>query len=121
MKIEDRPFKDGMPPMHPGEFLADDLDEMEVTPEEFDTILAVAPGTVAAFIEGRRDMDAEFALRLSHYFGTTARIWMNLQVTHDLKVAEKKVGPKILKEVKPKPKYLLRFPGDPLVDELSDS
>ena len=46
---------------------------------------------------------------------------MNLQVSYDLKVAEKNVGPGILKEVKPKPKYLLRVLGDPLVDELSDS
>lgn len=121
MKIENGPHKDGMPPMHPGEFLADDLDEMEVTPQEFDTLLAVPDGTVLALVEGRRDMDAEMALRLSHYFGTTARIWMDLQVIHDLKVAERRVGPKILKEVKPKPKYLLRFSNDPLVQELSTS
>ena len=120
MKIDDRPFKNGMPPIHPGESLADDLSEMEVTPQEFDAMLAVAAGTTAAILEGRRDIHAEFALRLSHYFGTTARFWMNLQVSYDLKVAEKKVGPKILKEVKPKPKYLLRLPNDPLVEELSN-
>ena len=121
MKIDDRPFKNGMPPVHPGESLADDLSEMEVTPQEFDALLAVPLGTTEALLDGRRDMDAEYALRLSHYFGGTARFWMNLQVSYDLKVAEKKVGPKILKEVKPKPKYLLRVPGDPLIDELSDS
>ncbi|MYC38798.1 MAG: HigA family addiction module antidote protein [Chloroflexi bacterium] len=120
MKIDDRPYKDGLPPIHPGESLADDLNEMEVTPQEFDVMLAVKPGTTAAILEGLRDIDAEFALRLSHYFGTTARFWMNLQVSYDLKIAEKNVGPGILKEVKPKPKYLLRVPGDPLVDELSD-
>ena len=121
MLIDDRPIKNGMPPIHPGESLADDLSEMEVSPEEFDIILAVAPGTTRAVLEGSRDIDAEFALRLSHYFGTTARFWMNLQVSYDLKVAEKKVGSKILREVKPKPKYLLRFPNDPLVQELSNS
>ena len=121
MKIDDRPFKNGMAPVHPGESLADDLNEMEVTPQEFDALLAVPPGTTEALLDGRRDMDAEYALRLSHYFGGTARFWIDLQSSYDLKVAEKKVGPKILKEVKPKPKYLLRIPGDPLVDELSDS
>lgn len=120
MRIDDRPFKNGMPPVHPGEILADELNEMEVTPQEFDAMLAVAPGTVAAIIEGRRDMDAEFALRLSHYFDGTARIWMNLQISYDLKVAEKKVGPKILKEVQPAPKYLLRSPNDPLAREFED-
>ena len=121
MKIDGGPFKDGLPPIHPGEALADDLNEMEVTPQEFDTLLSVPTGTTASILDGHRDMDAELALRLSHYFGTTARFWMDLQSTYDLKVTEKKVGPKILKEVKPKPKYLLRVPGDPLVDELSDS
>lgn len=111
MKIDDRPFKNGMPPIHPGESLAEDLNEMEVTPQEFDTMLAVPPGTVAAILEGRRDIDAELALRLSHYFGTTARIWMNLQVSYDLKVAEQKVGSKILKEVKPMP-GLLKISGE---------
>ncbi len=86
--------------------MADDLNEMEVTPQEFDAILAVPKGTILALIEGRRDMDAELALRLSHYFDGTARIWMNLQVSYDLKVAERKVGPKILKEVKPVPNLL---------------
>ena len=98
--------------MHPGEFLADDLNEIEVSPAECYVILAVSPGTVAAIIEGRRDMDAEFALRLSHYCGTTARSWTDLQTLHDLKVAEKKAGPKILilKEVRPAPKHLLKKP-----------
>ena len=97
--------------MHPGESLADDLNEMEVTPQEFDVMLAVPARTVAALLEGRRDIDAELALRLSHYFGTTARFWMDLQTTHDLKVAEREVGPKILKEIQPKPPFLMRTPS----------
>ena len=102
MKIDDRPFKNGMPPIHPGEGLADDLEAMEMGPEEFDRALAIPSGTTAAILEGRRDIDAELALRLSHYFGTTARIWMDLQATHDLKVAERTWGPRILKEVQPR-------------------
>ena len=119
MKIDGGPFRDGIPPIHPGESLADDLNEMEVTPQEFDVLLAVSPGTTAALLDGCRDIDAELALRLSHYFGMSARFWMDLQSTHDLKVAEKKVGPKILKEVQPAPKGLLRVPGDPLIQEIA--
>jgi addiction module HigA family antidote len=103
MKIDDRPFKNGMPPMHPGESLADDLNEMEISEIEMDDFLAVPRGTVAAIVEGRKDIDADFALRLSHFFGTTARFWMNLQNTYDLKIAEKKSGPHILKHVKQLP------------------
>ena len=103
MKIDDGPFKDGMPPIHPGESLADDLNEMEVSEIEMDDFLSVPCGTVAAIIEGRRDIDADFALRLSRFFGTTARFWMNLQNTCDLKIAEKKSGPHIVKHVKQLP------------------
>ena len=81
MKIDDRPFKKGMPLVHRGEILADNLNEMEVTPQEFDVMLAVPAGTVLDLIDGRCDMDEEMALRLSHYFATTARIWMNRQAT----------------------------------------
>ena len=103
MKIDDRAFKNGMPPIHPGESLADDLNEMEVSEIEMDDFLSVPRGTVAAIIEGRKDIDADFALRLSHFFGTTARFWMDLQNTYDLKIAEKKSGPHILKHVKQLP------------------
>jgi addiction module HigA family antidote len=103
MKIDDRPFKNGMPPMHPGESLADDLNEMEISEIEMDDFLAVPRGTTAAIVQGRKDIDADYALRLSHFLGTTARFWMNLQATYDLKIAEKKSGPHILKHVKQLP------------------
>ncbi len=103
MKIDDGPFKDGMPPIHPGESLADDLNEIEVSEIEMDDFLSVPRGTVAAIVEGRKDIDGDFALRLSHFFGTTARFWMNLQNTYDLKIAEKKSGPHILKHVRQLP------------------
>ena len=103
MKIDDRPFQNGMPPMHPGESLADELNELEISEIEMDGFLAVPRGTVAAIVEGRKDIDADFALRLSHFFGTGARFWMNLQNTYDLKIAENKTGPHILKYVKQLP------------------
>ena len=112
MKIDGGPIRDGMPPIHPGEGLADDLEAMEMSAEEFDQALAVPYGTIAAILEERRGIDAELALRLSHYFGTTARLWMDLQVTYDLKVAERKVGPRILKEVTPRPDIPERIPED---------
>ena len=103
MKIDDRPFQNGMPPIHPGESLADELNELEISEIEMDDYLAVPRGTVAAIIEGRRDIDADFALRLSHFFGAGARFWMNQQATYDLKIAEKKSGPHIIKYVKQLP------------------
>lgn len=89
--------------MHPGESLADELNELEISEIEMDDYLAVPRGTVAAIVEGRQNIDADFALRLSHFFGMGARFWMNLQATYDLKIAEKKSGPHILKHVKQLP------------------
>ena len=103
MKIDDRPFQNGMPPMHPGETLADELNELEITEIEMDDYLAVPRGTTAAVVEGRKDIDADYALRLSHFLGAAARFWMNLQVTYDLKIAEATSGPHILKHVKQLP------------------
>ena len=103
MEIDGGPVKNGMPPIHPGESLADDLEALEMSPEEFDEVWAVPRGTTHALLEERCGITPEIALRLSHYFGTTARFWMNLQVSYDLKMAEKKVGPQILKEVTPRP------------------
>ena len=103
MEIDGGPIKNGMPPIHPGQSLADDLEEMGISPAEFDHALAVPPGTIAAILEERCGITAELALRLSHYYGTTARFWMNLQVSYDLKMAERKDGPRILKEVTSRP------------------
>ena len=103
MEIDGGPVKNGMPPIHPGETLADDLEALEMSPEDFDRALAVPVGTTNALLRKRCAITPEIALRLSHYLGTTARLWMNLQVSYDLKVAAEKVGPQILREVTPRP------------------
>ena len=110
MKIDDRPIPNGMPPIHPGESLADDLNEMEISELEMDDFLAVARGTTAAIVQGRKDIDADYALRLSHFFGASARFWMDLQTVYDLKIAEKKSGPHILKRVKQLPRREIPAP-----------
>ena len=106
MEIDGGPVKNGMPPIHPGETLADDLEALEMSPEDFDRALAVPEGTTNALLRERCAITPEIALRLSHYLGTTARLWMNLQVSYDLKVAAEKVGPRILKEVTPRPNII---------------
>lgn len=91
--------KNGMPPVHPGEILNEDLEEMGLTPEIFAHKLAIPLDRMNAILAGERDVDAEFALRLERYFGSGARMWMNLQTTYSLKVAERDLGKKISNEV----------------------
>ena len=95
--------KNRMAPIHPGQILSEELDELGLTPEELDKHLAVPSGTVATIVREQRGIDADFALRLSRYLGAGERLWMNIQVSYDLKMAECKAGPRILKEVTPRP------------------
>ena len=95
-------LKNRMLPVHPGEILNEDLDEMGLTPETFADRLAIPLDTMKAILAGERDVDAEFALRLERYFGSGARMWMNLQTTYSLKVAERDLGEKIEREVAPR-------------------
>ena len=103
------PPENRMRPIHPGEILSDELEEMGLSPEELDESLSVPNGTVAAIVAQKRGIDADFALRLSRYLGAGERLWMNLQVSYDLKVAMEKSGNLIKKQVQPKsdlPEYL---------------
>lgn len=95
--------KNRMPPIHPGEILSEELEAMELSPEELDDSLALPRGTVAAIVGKKRGIDADFALRLSRYLGAGERLWMNLQVSYDLKIAEQKSGELIKKQVRPRP------------------
>ena len=97
------PVKDGMPPIHPGEFIAEDLDELGLEVGELDELLCVAPGTVAAILDARRGVDADFALRWGRYLGTGPQLWVNLQISYDLKMAEQQSGRQIQKQVQPRP------------------
>ena len=97
------PVKNGMPPIHPGEFVAEDLAELGLSAGELDKLLAAPPGTAAAIIEARRGIDADFALRWGRYLGTGPQLWMNLQVSYDLKIAEQQSGRQIQQQVQPRP------------------
>ena len=97
------PIKDGMPPIHPSEFIAEDLAELGLSAGELDGLLGAAPGTVAAILDARRGVDADFALRWGRYLGTGPQLWLNLQVSYDLKMAEQQSGCQIQKQVQPRP------------------
>ena len=96
------PRENRMRPIHPGEILSEELEELGLSAEELDELLAVPSGTVAAIVGKRRGIDADFALRLSRYLGAGERLWMNLQVSYDIKFAQQKSGNLIKKQVKPR-------------------
>lgn len=89
-----------LPPIHPGEVLADELDALGLSARAFAEKLAVPANRIAAILRGRRAVTADTALRLSHYFGTSAKFWLNLQQSYDLRVTEIERGAAIRAEVK---------------------
>lgn len=83
------------PAIHPGEILADELAELGITPTELSRQLKVPPNRVTQIIQGKRSITGDTALRLGHWFGTSAQFWLNLQSAYDLRTAEAQVGAEI--------------------------
>jgi addiction module HigA family antidote len=80
---------------HPGEHLQEELDELLLSPEAFASRLGVSVESLSAVLEGRQSVTAEFALRLGHFFGTSAQFWLNLQSSFDLEQAQRLHGAEI--------------------------
>jgi addiction module HigA family antidote len=80
------------PAIHPGEILADELNELEITPTELSRQIAVPPNRISQIIQGKRAITGDTALRLGHWFQTSAQFWLNLQSAYDLRVANEEVG-----------------------------
>ena len=66
--------RNGMPPVHPGEILADELDELGLSANALAGRLAVPTNRITAILKGQRGVTADTALRLARYFGTTPRV-----------------------------------------------
>ncbi len=86
-----------MPPIHPGEILADELAEIGVSVAALSRDLDVPQSRMAEIVAGKRSITADTALRLAAYFGTSARLWINLQATYDLKIAEARDGAAVVR------------------------
>jgi len=85
------------PPIHPGEVLADELGELGITATELSRQIGVPPNRISQIIQGKRAITGDTALRLGHWFKSSAEFWLNLQTAYDLRVASKEVGRTIAK------------------------
>jgi addiction module HigA family antidote len=89
------PATDNLPPVHPGELLADELAAVGLSARRFAGHIGVPPNAVTAILNGERRVTAEMALRLGKAFGTGERYWMNLQTLYDTKIAREKMAERI--------------------------
>ena len=78
--------------IHPGEHLAEELDALKMSAAELARQLKVPTNRVTEILNGERAITGDTALRLAHFFGTSAEFWLNLQTLYELRVAEAKTG-----------------------------
>ena len=79
--------KNGLPAIHPGEYLAEILDELGMSQAEFARRIGVSAMRISHVVRGSRPVTAELALLFGRALGQSPQYWMNLQTTFDLKVA----------------------------------
>lgn len=79
-------------PIHPGEILSDELEEIGLTASRLSELIEVPPNRLYQILAGKRSLTADTALRLSRYFGTSADFWMNLQSAYELDLARRELG-----------------------------
>ena len=88
-------------PIHPGEILLEEfLEPMEITQYRLAKDISVPARRINEIVHGKRGISADTALRLSKYFGTTERFWMNLQTRFDLEVEKDRLGSRLDSEVR---------------------
>jgi len=89
-------------PIHPGEILFEEfLEPMGISQYRIAKDISVPPRRINEIVHGKRAITADTALRLSRYFGTTERFWMNLQGRYDIEVEKDRLGSRLDREVRP--------------------
>ena len=94
-------------PIHPGKFLADELEALNMSASELATILHVPANRIYQILNGKRALTADTALRLSQWLGTSAEMWLNLQKLYELRLAEQQQGKKIRSTIRRRPAHAL--------------
>ena len=76
-------------PVHPGEILKEELEFRGLSASRLAIELRVPANRITRILNGERPVSADTALRLARYFGTSAELWVRLQASYDLRVAER--------------------------------
>lgn len=88
-------IKSSLSPVHPGEFLREILDELDISQASFARTIGVAPMRISYIVTGARPVTAELALLFGRAFGQSPQYWLNLQAAYDLRLAEKQIGARL--------------------------
>lgn len=95
--------KKTVPPIHPGEILREEfLLPMGVSQYRLAKEIGVPARRINEIVHGKRAVSADTALRLSRYFGTSERFWINLQGRYDIEVEKDLLADRLDREVRPR-------------------
>jgi addiction module HigA family antidote len=86
---------------HPGEFLAEELEERGTTGSDLARALNIPQNRISEILNGKRSVTVDTALRLARWMGSSPQYWLNLQQIHDLRIAEEQIGDEIKRTVQP--------------------
>jgi len=81
-----------MDAIHPGEHLAEELNELGISAAAFSRQIGVPTNRITQILNGRRSITGDTALRLAHFFGASAEFWLNLQSLYEIRLARQKTG-----------------------------
>ena len=81
--------------IHPGEHLSEELQALDMSAAALARMMGVPTNRITQILNGTRSITGDTALRLGHFFGTSAQFWLNLQGLYDLRIAEQKAGKSI--------------------------
>ena len=94
-------MEEKLPPIHPGEVLLEDfMKPLGLSQYRVAKDIGVTPIRISQIVNGKRSITVDTAMRLARYFGTSAGVWLRLQVRYDLEVAEGELSERINREVK---------------------
>lgn len=93
-------MNDWKSPIHPGEILADELEEIDLTVSQLARRIHVSEETLDRILQGNANITGDIALKLGRFFNTGAELWMNLQKAYELDVAREDLG-NMLEEIIP--------------------
>ncbi len=77
-------------PIHPGETLREDLDELGMSAAELAHQIEVSANHITEILNAQRSITGDTALRLGRQFGTSGEFWLNLQKLYELRLAQEK-------------------------------
>ena len=89
-------IESGLPPIHPGMFLKELLDELGLSQSRFAHSIGISPMRICHVVNGNRPVNAELAVLFGRAFEQTPQYWMNLQSSYDLKLAQQSLAERII-------------------------